>query len=551
MRYIWNNLNKISFETFTKYMYASYLGNRDDYYSFFDENNKNILNYIKYETKSHKIYVNCNEIHLEYLLDLNNIQNANEESVSRLRLLCRALPIYEFYCSDAIKPSLNLLSDYEIPDDAHKKMPIENVIITFHQEINKLWNDTILSNYEFETVEEWIEYWENLRKIICNLFEKGSTLIDKILGKKNIKITNNEYHKLINQYQILLMNERGYPKENKPFEKIKLSPKEISKIKNNYFNIVENIISFFINFLIKENAEQKRLFLLNLRKIQSNYIEMQRYFKKNNWISNETDNVKLCLWEKEIINKFAMYCHYYDSHEPNSRYTKYDVKKWYEDILIKESEEIQEKLKTLSEIFHVYFPREPYYKDILSYYPIIIEGFNFLSSGNLEEFFKRSLSFANSKYDYLILLTADANHIVSQVSMRFPKNIFKDGSGQSFPEKTTIQMLECFDKKFEIEVVDSSNENKLDISFLAQRLWQYSKVMRILVDEEDKDYLTHNLMILRKDITKILLEIKNDIPFENIDSLQNICNKVFAGEEFNDYSFNKMINDEIERSMKK
>lgn len=553
MSYIWDNLHKISFEVFTKYMYLSFLGNKDDYFGFFDENKKRILTYIKHETNSLRIYTNQNEIHLEYLLDLNKIQNANKESVSRLQLLCKALPIYDYYCSDAIKPSLDILSGYKIPDDAHKKMPIENVIITFHQEINKLWNDTVLSNYEFDTVEEWVEYWEKVRRIICNLMDNGCDLIDKILGEKNLKTTANEWDKIYHQYKILLINGRGYPKENKPFEKIKSSPKGFSNIKNNYFNVLENMMDSFIEFIIKKNKEQQRMFLLNLRKVQSNYLTMQKYFKDNNWISDASNNLKLCLYEKEIINKFAMYCHYYDNHKPDSRYNKYHVREWFEDLLNKDNETIQNQLKALNEIYHVHFPRKPYYIDILSYYPIIIENFDQSKEENYFNFIERSLSFGESKYDYMVLLTSNTKYIVSQQAVRFPKKIFneitknKEIISQPFPEEVTTQMLECFDENFVIEVNDESNkQNKFDISFIAQKLWQYSKLMRILVDEEDKDYLAENLAQLRKDITRMLLEAKYIIPYENMKNLKNTCNSVFEGEEFDDYSLNQMIKDAIQ-----
>ena len=62
-----------------------------------------------------------------------------------------------------------MLKNYSAPDDAHKEMPIENVVIMFHQQLTSLWNKTILSNYEFEMVTDWIEYWFNLRSHICTM----------------------------------------------------------------------------------------------------------------------------------------------------------------------------------------------------------------------------------------------------------------------------------------------------------------------------------------------------------------------------------------------
>lgn len=40
------------------------------------------------------------------------IKKGNNESVSRLTDICRTLPVFEMYCSDAIKPKIDLLAAY-------------------------------------------------------------------------------------------------------------------------------------------------------------------------------------------------------------------------------------------------------------------------------------------------------------------------------------------------------------------------------------------------------------------------------------------------------
>ena len=75
--------------------------------------------------------------------------------------------IFDLYCADALKPTVNLLSSYTVPDDAHKEMPIRNLVIMFHQNLTSLWNKTIMSNYEFDTVTEWLEYWFDVRSIFA------------------------------------------------------------------------------------------------------------------------------------------------------------------------------------------------------------------------------------------------------------------------------------------------------------------------------------------------------------------------------------------------
>ena len=100
---------------------------------FVERNLKRILTYLKQQTKSHKIFIDSvkNAIHVEYILRLRNIKTGNEQSVTRLKYVCKTLPIFDSYCANALKPTLSLLSAYTVPDDAYKEMPIRNIVIMF------------------------------------------------------------------------------------------------------------------------------------------------------------------------------------------------------------------------------------------------------------------------------------------------------------------------------------------------------------------------------------------------------------------------------------
>lgn len=183
---IWMEPEKLSLDCISTLMYMSFCGNKDTYLRFIERNFDLILTYLKHQTKSHRIYIDSekNTIHVKYILRLRDIKTGNEESVSRLKNICKTLPIFDLYCADALKPTLNLLSAYTAPDDAHKEMPIRNIIIMFHQNLTSLWNKTIMSNYEFDTVTEWLEYWFDVRKHICLLADKCCACIYKLLGGK-------------------------------------------------------------------------------------------------------------------------------------------------------------------------------------------------------------------------------------------------------------------------------------------------------------------------------------------------------------------------------
>ena len=115
---LWSKPEKLTLECISTLMYLSYCGNREKYMEFVERNLKSILTYLKQWTRSHRVFIDSekNAIHIEYILRLHNIKTGNEQSVSRLKLLCKALPIFDLYCADALKPTVDLLAAYPVPD---------------------------------------------------------------------------------------------------------------------------------------------------------------------------------------------------------------------------------------------------------------------------------------------------------------------------------------------------------------------------------------------------------------------------------------------------
>ena len=116
-----------------------YCGNREKYMAYVERTLKRILPYFQQQTRPHRGFIASDRhaIHVEYVLRLRNIKTGNEQSISRLKFICKALPIFDLYCADALKPTVNLLSAYPVPDDAHKVMPIRNIVIMFHQNLDR------------------------------------------------------------------------------------------------------------------------------------------------------------------------------------------------------------------------------------------------------------------------------------------------------------------------------------------------------------------------------------------------------------------------------
>lgn len=193
---LWLNSEKCNIDTMSLLMYTSFCGNRERYLGFVELNLPKILTYLKHKTKSHRLYVSDDgkEIYIEYVLRISEIEQGNQESVSRLKVICRTLPIFKTYHSDAIMPHLDVLDAYTLPDDAHKAMPIRNLIIMFRQNFASLWLDMIQSNYEFDTVTDWIEHWFNTRECVCRLLEKACICMYKLLEGRSIGNSGAEFY---------------------------------------------------------------------------------------------------------------------------------------------------------------------------------------------------------------------------------------------------------------------------------------------------------------------------------------------------------------------
>ena len=116
-----------------------------------------------------------------YALRLHQVKDANDESVRRLKYICKTLPIFDLYCSDTIRPKIELLPINLFYDDGHKEMHRNNVIIMFHQELINLWNTSITNQLKFDSKIEWINFWLELRNNICELANNCSKFIYKVL----------------------------------------------------------------------------------------------------------------------------------------------------------------------------------------------------------------------------------------------------------------------------------------------------------------------------------------------------------------------------------
>ena len=562
---LWSKPEKLTLECISTLMYLSYCGNRKKYMEFVERNLKSILTYLKQWTRSHRVFIDSekNAIHIEYILRLHNIKTGNEQSVSRLKLLCKALPIFDLYCADALKPTVDLLAAYPVPDDAHKEMSIRNIVIMFHQNLTSLWNKTIMSNYEFDTVTEWLNYWFDVREHICLLADKCCACIYKLLSGKTLGGLAGEVDKLREDFALITTGEKRYPKENRPFEEKATVPERLGKIKNKYFQSIQNFMNQFAGFLAKEEQKQ-RLAMVNLITAQSSLVTMQNYFAEIAIdFGFQERQMVLCVMETQNIERLIMCCRYYQAHSPNKYFDKYQIRNWYDGYCRDERKIAEEGFLALKSKYLIHFPDKIYTIDMLRYYPIIVDNFDMASESNLTEWLLGCIAFSDAPFDYLVILSANEFEEINSAALQFPRQMLVDVKKaiesenyssldkllHPYPVDVTAQMLDCFSEKYDLPEKKVTDVDEFPIGDIAEELWIYSKSVELLTEPEDACYLADQTQDIQPNIAEMLRLLKNKLPFKDVDWLIEICDNVFSGEKFDDIMFNNVIEHFIQKKI--
>lgn len=554
---LWDKAENYSIKTVVSLMYSSFCGNKDEYSEFVRNNLPKIISYLKRKTKSHKLQVSDDnkEIKVGYILRTSEITKGNNESVSRLTDICRALPIFEKYCSDAIKPQIDLLAAYQIPNDAHKEMPKENIIITFHQEFNDLWLNTIESNYEFDTVYAWIDHWLDVRKCACDLLAASSACLQKLLGKGRLGDAARLFDTLHNRYNRIMITYLSYPREHRPFEKKPEIPKLFNKAKRDYFDGIQNFANQFVRF-IKNEEQAKRLAIYNLKIALAALPNIQKFFNDITLDSeHQSKHLGLCAIEEKVIFETYMCCEYYLSHTPDSHYNKYQVKVWFSSSRKAEIDEVNSAMTDLTFSYGAVLPKNSYLDKTFVCYPILLRDFDPANEEMMNDFLIAAAPFAESPYDYLLLfMTNDTGEVIPN-AIKFPKKAFQyiynainlgveekmDPLASPYPIEVTQKMLKCFDGEYILQEQQQTNIWLGCIADIGEELWVYSKNREMLVDEEDKQYLSDNLNEIKSRIDGILKELDSNVSKDMLLAVKELCSAVYHGDSFDNVKYNELI----------
>ncbi len=554
---LWAKAETLSIKTVSSLMYSAFCGNKEEYSTFVTANLQRIISYLKRKTNSHKVQVSDDnkKIKVEYLLRASEITKGNNESVARLTDICRTLPIFETYCSDAIKPQIDLLATYQIPNDAHKEMPKENIIITFHQEFNGLWLKTIESNYEFDTVYAWIDHWLNVRKCACDLVAASSVCLHKLLGKRKLGEAGNLFDSIHNRYNKMMVAHLSYPREHRPFEKKPEIPTLFNKAKRDYFDGIQNFADQLISFIKKED-QGKRLAIYNLKAALAALPNVQKFFDDLTLDSeHHSKHVELCTLEEKVIFEAYMCCEYYLSHEPEPNYNKYQVKAWFSSSRKAEIDQVNTTMTDLTSTYDAVLPKSSYRDNTFLCYPIMVKNYDPANEEMTNAFLITSISFAESPYDYLLLLLTNDIGEVLPNAIKFPKKVFQylynainlgveeaiDPLASPYPIEVNTQMLECFDGEYMIQQQASENIWLGRIADIGEELWMYSQNRECLIDEEDKPYLSGNLNEIKNRIDVMIKGLEQDASPDILSAVKELCLAVYEGDSFNDEKYNELI----------
>ena len=422
-----------------------------------------------------------------------------------------------------------------MPDDAHKTMPVRNIVITFHQEFNLLWNKTLMSNYECDTILEWLEHWFSIRKNICILLDKSSSFVYHLLGKKKLGSLATEVDTLRETIRRHTICELKFPHEDRPFEEKSALPEGFSHVKSKYFSSIENFGNQFSGFLLQKE-DDARLAMVNIKTAREYLSAMQNLF------GEMTTKYKL------LIAEHATLCN--QKHAPNEYFSKYQVKAWYEGYYKQLLTTNELQLSALSENFKVIFPQRYLQDGILTNYPVIIQELDFSDEAMLLRVMCSCLGFAESCFDYLVLMSCDSQGKIARGGLKFSKSVFviiqnalenddsqPDGSFLPFPIDITPQIVDCFGRGYELASAIVTGYEGIDK--IAELLWAYTKVQELLTDERDIQYRKRTEENLKNEILATLSLYKDKILSDDLKSIQSLCDRVIQGQRFGNDEMNK------------
>lgn len=563
---IWDDKDIWKFEELTKLMYLFNDLEKEKYTSFIDTYKEDIFRYLRIQMEINQLYEQENNIYIKYILLPQDIKSANNESVKRIEKIGEILPIYDFYCADAIKPNIDLLNNIKLPDDAHKKMPLRNVILPFNSDLNKLWTKSILSQYELKSIYDWQKYWIDIRKNTIEFFVLNIEILEKKLKQQSIdKNLATKIDKVASNIHNLLSYEIIFPLEERPFESDCKVYKPTSKIKNKYFPSFKNYLTQYTNIIIKNTSSNLyNLAIINLKTCKNELSIMQTNF---NEISTQTtkyfSTTNLEIEEEMWLNRLLDLNEYYLENSPNKFFNRDCVRKFNEEkqnSLLEEAYEVIDKSKDIYG-FDIIKPKKITYDKYFKIMPIGIRNFDIGNEESSARLIESFMGFGVTNIEYILIIIINNENGALHNGIRISADLFREIkeycesetetgyelNNYILPYEITEEHLTCFEGDIQI-VNNNINEDKIkDVDSVLLTLWEYNKYKEIfkniVVNIEEKEHISQKIISLENRIDNYMESIIKIGKFDCIDDLIKLTKDIIDDDiEFNDKELNYYLN---------
>ena len=221
---------------------------------------------------------------------------------------------------------------------------------------------------------------------------------------------------------------------------------------------------------------------------------------------------------------------------------------------VKEIEDVNVALDAMQQEYDAVFPDQAYEEAVFKHYPIILRSFDMTSEEVMQDFVLRTIAFAETSFDYMLVLQCDENGAILQHAIKFPKRFFKAiqealVSGEEitdtslltpYPIDVTENMLECFSGDWKIKR-QTDNPYVHYLGDIAEELWVYSKLRELLCTEEDREYCICELKKVAEKIAIMKKEIHLHLDEEVADQIDEMCNHVYEGNCFDNIRLNEFV----------
>lgn len=265
-------------------------------------------------------------------------------------------------------------------------------------------------------------------------------------------------------------------------------------------------------------------------------------------------HTNLCRQESQKILEIYMCCQYFLQHDASPLFDKYQIRNWYRDVCTKEIEDVNVALDAMQQEYDAVFPDQAYEETIFKHYPIILRSFDMTREEVMQDFVLRTIAFAETSFDYMLVLQCDENGAILQHAIKFPKRFFTAiqealVSGEEitdtslltpYPIDVTENMLECFSGDWKIKR-QTDNPYVHYLRDIAEELWVYSKLRELLCTEEDREYCRCELKKVAERIAIMKKEIHLHLDEEVANQIDEMCNHVYEGNCFDNIRLNEFV----------